>query len=394
MEYSGNRLKILEKEFTDLGDAFQGVKEVEMDEMLLTWENICLLAKQFGSLNKLTASSNSLISLNSPLSCHGLTSLTLEYNMFTSLSDLSPLVSLPSLECLYLKGNQISATRSQSFRDDVRFGEKLHYVDLSYNAVSSWGFVDDLRDIFPAMTAFRFSHNPIYASLSEDVGSALSVEEGYMLTLARLPNLKALNFSNISAQERTNAEMFYLSRIAKALAEVPESQEQNIISQHRRFNELCEIYGPPTIIRKGVETINPDFLEARLINCTFYLPPRPLESQNEAVVKEIELPRGFDIYRVKGIVGRAFGFPPLNIRLIWETGEWDPVAGYEEYEEDSDSDNDSNAGAADFDVGDQPREDTRNRGQWIQREVEIEDSTRQIGFCIDGMKAKVRIELR
>jgi hypothetical protein len=30
----------------------------------------------------------------------------------------------------------------------------------------------------------------------------------------------------------------------------------------------------------------------------------------------------------------------------------------------------------------------------MERKTEIEDSTRQIGFCVDGMEAKVRIELR
>ncbi len=35
-----------------------------------------------------------------------------------------------------------------------------------------------------------------------------------MFMLARLPMLKVLNFSTITVDDRTNAEMFYLSRIA------------------------------------------------------------------------------------------------------------------------------------------------------------------------------------
>ncbi|RFU35923.1 hypothetical protein B7463_g397, partial [Scytalidium lignicola] len=401
LRINANRLQILKDEFLESSNAFQGIREVEMDEMLLPWENICILAEQFVNLTKLTASSNSFTTLKLPINCSSLTSLALEYNMFSCLSDLSPLCLVASLETLYLKGNQISRTKSENFNGALTFGTKLHYVDLSYNTVASWNFVDEMRDIFPSLTAFRFSHNPIYASLSKDIGSAMSVEEGYMLTLARLPDLKALNFSNISTQERTNAEMFYLSRIAKAMAEVPESQEHTVTSQHMRYKELCEIYGPPTVIRKGVETINPDFLEARLIKFTFYLPAQTQKEKHEATTKEIEIPKAFDIYRVKGIVGRAFNQPPLNIRLIWETGEWDPVAGYEEYELDSDSDYDDD----DYDDNgvDDKKElledisdgiESHNKGQWIQREVEIEDSTRQIGFCVDGTKAKVRVELR
>ena len=39
------------------------------------------------------------------------------------------------------------------------------------------------------------------------------------------------------------------------------------------------------------------------------------------------LPRTLDIYAFKGFVGRLFKLRPMGLRLIWETGEWDPVGG-------------------------------------------------------------------
>ena len=355
--------------------------------MLLSWQDICLLAQQFESLKALTASMNELESLLSPLSNPNLTSLTLEYNQFTSLSDLAALQQLSSLENLLLKGNQISTIRSGG-SEQPKFGSKLQYVDLSYNQVNSWIFVDDLAEIFPGMTGLRLQHNPIYDTIAKGEEPAMSVDDGYMLVLARLGNLKSLNFSPISDVDRRNGEMFYLSKIGKEMAAVPESEELTVSSQHKRYAELCEKYDKPDVIRKGPETINSDFLEARLIKFTFYMPPYTLPGQKDAIEKQKEIPKVFDIYRVKGIVGRLFGVKPLHIRLIWETGEYDPVAGYEEGEDDSSDDDDD-------DTTDMKTEEPANSdtGEWMKREVNIEDSTRQVGYFVEGMEARVRVEV-
>ena len=212
-----------------------------------------------------------------------------------------------------------------------------------------------------------------------------------MLTLARLKNLKSLNFSKITLADRTNAEMFYLSRIAKAMAEVPESEEHTVTSQHKRYPELSNQYGAPTVVRKSKGAVNPDFLEARLIKFTFYLPPNTQANQKETITKVQEIPKSFDVYRVKGIAGKMFGIPPLKIRLVWETGEWDPVAGYEDDEGDSEDEEE----AVEVRAAEGGGATTQEKGsRWMERKVEIEDGTRQVGFCVDDMEATVRVELR
>ena len=366
--------------------AFKNIKVLELDELLISWKDICILAPKFSALSTLTASSNALRFISSPLLSTTLTSLTLEYNHFTSLSDLLPLTNLVSLEVLQLKGNRISKASTAP----LVFGQNLRYVDLSYNQVTSWAFVDSLTEIFPGMTALRFAHNPIYEDLATETGTAIGVDDGYMLTLARLRNLKSLNFSTISDEERRNAEMFYLSRIGQAMEKVPENEEYSVTSQHKRYSELSQIYGEPIIVRKSAEAINPNYLEARLIKFTFYV-PRGLDTCidcSEGITQTKEIPKGFDIYQVKGIVGRLFGLRPLSLRLIWETGEWDPVAGYDEEEED---DSDAEIDEKEVDLDTTVRTD---KGKWTKREVEIEDSTRQVGFCVDGNEAIVRVEMR
>ncbi|OBT83425.1 hypothetical protein VE02_07702 [Pseudogymnoascus sp. 03VT05] len=393
LRLNGNRLTILPQEFEggESQKAFAGVTDLSLNEMILPWEDICLLSCQFKDVTSIEASSNDLVtlSLNGPSSLlpMTLTSLTLEYNDFSSLSDLLPLTALASLKSLHLKGNKISTVGAGLQGEKPVFSDPLSYVDLSYNKVADWQFVDSLPDVFPGLTALRMSHNPVYEAAAKPGDVMTSADEGYMLTLCRLANLKSLNFSTITPAERTNAEIFYLSRIAKEMAAVPESEESTVTRKHRRFAELCNIYEAP-VVRRAEKAINPDLLEARLIKFTFRLPAGTLPGQTSEISKVQEIPRGFDVYRIKGIVGKLFDVRPLSLCLIWETGEWDPVAGYEDEEYDSE-DLEEGDGAATVDA-----ESREAKGKWMRREVELEDSTRQVGNSVDGMEAKVRLELR
>jgi hypothetical protein len=367
--------------------------------MLVTWEDVCHVVAAFPVLISLTVDSNELKSLHVPMpllqamSKWSLKSLNLDYNEFSSIGDISPLVGLPCLEILRLKGNHIEAITDESRAKPV-FEAHLQYVDISYNNVKNWAFVDELPGVFPGLTALRFSHNPIYESPVREGNTATVMEEGFMFTLARIANLRALNFSNITPADRINAEMFYLSRIGKAMAAVSEIEEHLVTKQHKRYTELCQLYGAPTVVRVS-STVNPDFLEARLIKFNFYLSAGKVNEQDSTVIIAQEIPKGFDIYQVKGIVGRLFGLRPLSLRLIWETGEWDPVAGYEDQEENSDEEDETEETHVHRGVIAQEAtvETSKEKGRWMRREVELEDGTRQIGFWVDGMEAKVRVEL-
>lgn len=394
----------MEEGFHGAKEAFHGVHELELDDMSLAWEDIIHILHQFETIKTVSASANGLQLLNfspsglsSPAFASCLTSLTLEYNEFKSLSDLSGLKYLHSLEKLSLKGNEISEvfqnrgdTDAEHLKTDLVFTKTLRYIDLSYNAIQTWDFIEALPEIFPGMTALRLSHNPINRSATIEKRTMWSIEEAHMLTVARLGKLISLNYGAISPTERTEAETYYLSQIAKAMAEVPESLEHTITSQHKRYAELCRIHGAPDVIRKSAESINPNFLEARLIKFTFYIPPNTKSGQQDAITKERELPKGLDIYSIKGVVGRMFDEKPLSLRLIWETGTMDPVAGCDDMIDD-DSDEE-------FSMENQhqsaERKDEDQLSRFVEREVEIEDSTRQVGNFVDGMEARVRVELR
>ncbi|PTB64449.1 RNI-like protein [Trichoderma citrinoviride] len=382
-----------------------GVTELQLGETLLSWQELCLIASKCPSLTTLLVGSNQLSTLpptgelSLPLT---LTSINLEYNDFTSLSDIACLTSLKALRHLQLKGNNISAITASSDSPPVVFPPSVQYVDLSYNKIDSWAFVDKLTAAFPGMTGLRITHNPIYYSIDAD-SNAQSSDESFMFTVARIAPLKTLNFTHISATDRTNAEMFYLSRIAKQLATVPEAAEDSVKALHPRYDELCAAYGEPDVIRR--EEVNPNFLEARLVTVEFHYEAAAAAAaalegskKKKKTTRTVRIPKAFDIYAVKGIVGKMYGLAPLKLRLIWETGEWDPVAGYDEKDGDDDgSDDDEDEEMAEADGDGQEAaagggEADDQAGRWVKREVELTDGPKQLGYCVDGLRVRIRVE--
>lgn len=375
------------------------MKELTLEETLLKWDEICHISDKFESLASLSCGSNQLPTISCPLPASlasTLTILNLEFNEFTSLGDLSMLSSLTALRNLHLKGNNISALTSDSSAQIPVFSESIQYVDISYNQVPSWSFVDGLATAFPGLKALRLSHNPIYerAGISDNKQDPTSAttEEAHMITVARLPTLTTLNFVAITANDRENAEMFYLSRIAKALAVVPEERESEILKDHPRYDELCRVYGAPDVIRR--QETNPEFLESRLIDVTF-----KYVGDDGVVTRKKAIPHTFDIYAVKGMAARLFGLAPRRTRLVWETGEWDPVAGFDEQEGDS---SDEEEGVVEAEMGwavwgegegrRNAEEGAKVAGRFLKREVELADSPRALRFCVDGQEAKIRVE--
>ncbi|OHE90689.1 CAP-Gly domain-containing protein [Colletotrichum orchidophilum] len=392
LRLNGNRFWVIE---TGETQAFARVTELELEETLLDWEALCGLARKFPSLETWSCSLNQLTVL--PSVSFGslaatLTTLDLEFNEFTSFSDVAALSSLKSLRNLHLKGNSISTISSPSGPIPT-FAPSLQYLDISYNAVASWSFVDALPSSFPGLTALRFAHNPIYDRPDPDAAGGdnqtKSTDEAFMVTIGRLASLKALNFTAISAKDHENADMFYLSRIARQLASVPEAAGPEVIAQHARYTELCDIYGAPDIIRR--EEINPTYLEARLITVHF---THAAPDGQERATKTATIPKSCDVYAIKGIAGRLFGTEPLRLRLVWETGEWDPVGGFDEDENADDSSDEEEAAERSGEGGEAAGAQGARGGRWVKREVELKDGPRQLGFCVDGMDVNIRVEDR
>ncbi|KAF2002831.1 hypothetical protein P154DRAFT_520600 [Amniculicola lignicola CBS 123094] len=366
--------------------SFGHIKTLRLEDNLLSWEKLANITNLFPQLTTFFASSNNYRSLTSHFLPHAITNLSFEDNLFHSIADVAPLTKLPNLQRLVLKSNEIHEINPYNSSHLV-FSPTLTDVDFSFNEISTWPFIDELEHVFPGLTSLRVSHNPLYNSLQAADGRALTAEDGYMLTLARLGNLKTLNYSPITEKERLNAESYYLSLIARELTFSPERLQEQIIASHPRYAWLCSEYGEPHI-QRSANAVNPNSLAARLIKFTFYLTDSTKVILSQSAVGtpkdkfEAEIPMSFSVYSLLGIVGKSFGIPPMKCKLIWETGDWMPVArsGEAIQDWDYDSDDEDETGATGV--------------ERVMREDEIVPGTRLIGTWIDGMEAIVRVEIR
>lgn len=386
---SGNRFQDLS--VSTLGKdpvPFLDVKELELNETLLTWDDasrlfsllyqsliflkIVLLARSFPSLTSLSAASNGITAINTPLPTPNLTSLILASNCISSLASLKPLALLPHLASLSLRSNPLI---SVSCPEPL---PSLAHLDLKSTLLDSFTSISILTRVCPALISLLITNTPLSR-----------LPSAFLLTLARHPALKSLNFSDVKPAERQNAELYYLSVIALELSETSsQDDKKRILTEHPRYSELCATHGEPTALKKKDDSIDvaPGTLEARVVEFTFYS-----TIDGNMVEKKKDIPRSFDVYRIKGIVGRLLGVRPLGCKLIWEMGEWDPMGREDEdiwsCSEEEGDDDDQDQIRAEADEG-------NREGKWVKREVELVDGTKDVGFWIDRREARIRVELR
>ncbi|KAI5309144.1 hypothetical protein KEM55_003952 [Ascosphaera atra] len=366
--------ELYEKELEKIGETCPKIVDLDLSRnLLMSWKEVNNICKSLPKLKK----------------------LRLEYNDIETLEALRPVSKLPNLTRLSLRGNNIrDIFTNGSARDALVFSSTLAAVDLSFNRIDSWSFIDQLPRVFPGLKTLRISDNPLYMQppISSDISGipekAMTIDEAYMLTLARIGQLENLNYSHITPNDRQNGELYYLSLIRRELAALPEDQEQLVLQKHPRYAELCELHGEQHIDRAsaGTSSINPRSLAARLVKITFYQP-----ETGESVRKEI--PNTLDIYAVKAFVARAFRVPPMAFKLIWETEEWDPIREGDVKEDEWDSEDEMAESA----VQKGPDVGVKEKGgqKFVRRQEELVDSTRDIGFWFtsDSREARVRVEM-
>lgn len=359
---------------------------------------------QFPVLSTLSASANQLSMPTTPLS-NTITRLTLENNDLNTLSSIKSLTSLSRLEHLSLRGNNISTIYDTNNTSDtaLQFPQSLHSLDLSRNKITTWDFINHLPALFPGLDTLRISANSLY---DQPVGPShitgvpekpMTVDEAYMLTLSRIGSLRMLNYGKITPKDRNNGELYYLSLIGKELSASPETAEAGILAKHPRYSELCDLYGQPVIRRAesgtGGAAVNPRSVAARLVKLVFHLSQTEVVAREGSSINAKEVPRSFDTYQVKAIVSRLFGLQPYSFRLVWETDELDPVSK-EKMEDDEgwDSEDDGEGG---IDDAKEPEGKVPGELGFVKREVELVDTTKDIGFWFqsDIAEARIRVEV-
>lgn len=361
------------------------VRTLSLSDTLLTTPELSDVLRLFPSLQTLTHTSNALTTFTLPTPCDHLTTLDLSSNNLASLSSIESLLShAPVLETLNLNNNDISAL------SPATLPKTLHTLHLANNAISTFAHLDALRTTLPSLRHLRVTGNPLYTDLRSATNTPLTAEDGYMLTIARLPALSTLNFSRIGDKERLNAETYYLGQIAAELEIAGDGGREEVLERHPRWEELCEEYGEPVVKGKGKreEAVDPRSLAARLVVLEFEF-AADVAPEREERVWRTEVPKSFDVYAVLGLVGRELNVSPLQLELFLESGE-EEVAGARDSAYagpewwDSSDEEDEGAGGARFD-GD---------GSSERAEISLVPGTRAIGTYVDGKEGRVKVRMR
>lgn len=364
-------------------------------------------------------SSNSLSNIPTCLSIDSLTHLDLSSNGFTTIEHIRQLTYLRRLQDLRLRSNPLTSLSSPPNRPII-FATLIR-LDLTSTLLPTFSSLNPIIQSFPVLASLLTNHTPLTAFPSAS-----------LYTIARLATLTELNFTRITPAERQNAELYYLNQITAQLAAANDPNEKTaVLEEHPRWKKLCDIYGEPETAKKqGPDNVDGGSLAARVTEFNFYISRQDLHkarAQAKAVDghedeeardvddedvdsnnahsppgssivegKKLLIPLTVDVYRLKGIAGRLFNLRPMSVRLVWETGERDPVGGVGEGEwsvsEDDSSDDEGEGGQG------RSKREARMKAEdgtnWVPRETELVDGTRQVGFWIESSEARVRVELR
>ena len=249
-----------------------------------------------------------------------------------------------------------------------------------------------------------------------------------------------------------NAEIWYFNRIGRSPEGLQRAREggkeafRRWVEEegHVRFWELCDIYGEveevEEAIAKGtgregggqqdVQVKKPRTLGERLIRMTLFL--REAASENELMLR---IPPSMSITALKATVlpllylsaspplsspksapdpstpakisslsESKTWFNPFSYRFVWETGELDPPphqgstmqdgGGWSDESEDESADDGADSDGS-LTRGKMGKRGRKGRADWVQREIELADGAKTVGFWLDpGMEARVRVEKR
>jgi tubulin-specific chaperone E len=354
---------------------FSKVSDLSLENTFLEWSDIVSLCLCFPLLTKLSLLRNNLSKLQglpTQLLPQSLTTLNLAFNRFEILGDgLDLLTSLPNLQKLMLYQCGVKTISSAS----PTFSETLSEVDLSYNEIDSWSFIDRLQEVFPGLKHLLISHNPLFQAFSSTEDTATAD----LLVTARLSNITKLNNSLISGKYRQEAEIYYISTVVREMELQTDKTEEQILSSNPRYTFLCSLYEAP-VYRRQKNKVHPNSLAARLASVTLILEDSALDRSPPTVT--VELPKEMSIYALIGQVGRLFDISPLDILLFRRSHKIIRIENY------------SSSGDDFWDSEEEEEEEEEQETKTVVQDIPVIPSTRTIGTTFDGDIIRLIIKLR
>ncbi|KAI0273469.1 hypothetical protein BC834DRAFT_990854 [Gloeopeniophorella convolvens] len=239
-----------------LSGAFSCLTELQLNATLVTWEaalNIVTLIPDLKHLelgyNRLEKLTYSILDLTESV----ITTLNFDGNQLSDwVGSNRALMPFQRLTRLILSSNPI---KSIPIPTELDAPLQLTHLSLSSTGISEWSSIDALNAWCPQLEFLSLNGIPLLTQYSDTETGRVWQQ----LAIARLPKLRILDGASISQRQRIDAELFYLSSIAR----VAYPSEAARSAAHPRWAALCEAHGAP--ITKLGTTTKEDKLKNRLI---------------------------------------------------------------------------------------------------------------------------------
>ncbi|XP_034940135.1 tubulin-specific chaperone E [Chelonus insularis] len=282
----------------NLKNAFTKVNQLTMARMNYTWDDVEWCTSLFPSLKILHVPFNNICILKEPetdASLKQLVVLSLEGNGINDWTEILKLGKLESLENLNLNSNNIDVIRLP--RDDengkTSMFPALRQLHLSKNLINEWISISELEKL-KNLEDLKFRDNPLLNDVEK--GTARQ------LIIARISNLKLLNSTEITRDERNGAEYDYLKLCFKEWQQINSESSENckkiFLENHPRYLTLIQLCGEPEITNSKTDLD----MKSDLITVEFICMNE--SSQCSSVKKK--LLKEMDVQKLTGLVQRIF----------------------------------------------------------------------------------------
>ncbi|XP_006458003.1 hypothetical protein AGABI2DRAFT_63759 [Agaricus bisporus var. bisporus H97] len=218
-----------------LDGCFNSLTELRLNNTLMAWPDIVAVIEVMPKLQDLEIGHNNFT--DADLDNDGfypqqasLQTVKFNSNRISNWTHVCMTLSAyPSLERVILADNQIERI---PFPEVQQAWSQLRHLSMSFNRLLLWRDICALAAWAPLLESLALIGNPIMTDYPNNARP---------LAIARLATLKILDGAAISAKERRDAELYYLTYI---VGRGPNSEEERC-QEHPRWQELCSSLSSP-----------------------------------------------------------------------------------------------------------------------------------------------------
>ncbi|KAJ3787316.1 hypothetical protein GGU10DRAFT_374062 [Lentinula aff. detonsa] len=254
---SRNRFAEVPLDTLKITNSFQSLTDLQLNGCLMSWRQIQHVTSFMPKLVSVELGSNQLCELeydDIPNPHSSIRNINLEGNKCKDWTCICrSLCTYKHLDRVILTANEIDSIPPLT---DVSFVLKeLKHISLSSNNINSWNDLDALPIWCPSLTSLSVIGNPLVESGDE-------VRYSRPFIIARIPTLEILDSTAVSARERTDSELLYLSYISRRFSGSNISITQ-LMREHPRWKELSNKHGTTLSVSESVT--HQDRLSSKLI---------------------------------------------------------------------------------------------------------------------------------